>query len=233
MKKTVLALAVAAAFVPSLAMAEAGDIVVRLRAVHINPDVDSSLGKYTNKNVGAVLNQGAELDVESNTIPEIDFSYYITKNIAAELILATGTKHDVKIVKAAGSVLGNQNLGEVNLLPPTLTLQWHFMPDQMFDPYVGAGINVTKFMDNSLATSKVVPGLPIRIDHWSVGPAIQAGFDINLKDGWLINADIKKAWIDTDVEINARAVTGIPGYKKIDDLDIDPWVFGLGIGKKF
>ncbi|MCX7628485.1 MAG: outer membrane beta-barrel protein [Methylophilaceae bacterium] len=228
MRKTVLALAIAAVFAPSFAMAEAGDFVVRLRATHINPSEDSSLGKYTNQNVGPVLSQGAELKVDSNTIPEIDFSYYITKNIAVELILATGTKHDVSITKAAGSTLGNQNLGEVNLLPPTLTVQWHFMPDQMFDPYVGVGLNVTKFMDNSLATTKGIPGLPIRVDHWSVGPAIQAGFDVNLKDGWLINADIKKAWIDTDVEINAGA-----GYRKIDELDIDPWVFSLGVGKKF
>ncbi len=228
MKKALLALAVAAAFAPALAMAEAGDIVVRVRAAHINPDVDSDLGKYTNRNVGAVLNQGAELDVDSNTIPEIDFSYYITKNIAAELILATGTRHDVHIVKAAGSTLGNQNLGEVNLLPPTLTLQWHFMPDQTFDPYVGAGLNITKFMDNSLATTKGVAGLPIRIDHHSFGGAIQAGFDVNLKDGWLVNADIKKVWIDTDVEINAGT-----GYVKIDELNINPWVFGIGVGKKF
>ncbi len=228
MKKALLALAVTAAFAPALAMAEAGDIVVRVRAAHINPDVDSDLGKYTNRNVGAVLNQGAELDVDSNTIPEIDFSYYITKNIAAELILATGTRHDVHIVKAAGSTLGSQNLGEVNLLPPTLTLQWHFMPDQTFDPYVGAGLNITKFMDNSLATTKGVAGLPIRIDHHSFGGAIQAGFDVNLKDGWLINADIKKVWIDTDVEINAGT-----GYVKIDELNINPWVFGIGVGKKF
>ena len=41
MKKTLLALAVAAALVPSLAMAEAGDIVVRLRATHISADEGS------------------------------------------------------------------------------------------------------------------------------------------------------------------------------------------------
>lgn len=231
MKKTLLALAVAAAFAPTLALAEAGDIVVRVRAAHINPSEDSSLGRFTSKNVApapGVFAAGAELAVDSNTIPEIDFSYYITKNIAVELILATGTKHDVSVTKSAGVGIGNQNLGEVNLLPPTLTVQWHFMPDQMFDPYVGAGINVTKFMDNSLATTKGLVGLPIRIDHHSFGGAIQAGFDVNLKDGWLINADLKKVWIDTDVELNAGA-----GYVKIDELDIDPWVFGIGFGKKF
>ena len=79
-----------------------------------------------------------------------------------------------------------------------------------------------------VAGAKRVPGLPIRVDHSSFGPALQAGFDVNLKDGWLINADVKKVWIDTDVHLNAGA-----GYVKIDSLDINPWVFGLGVGKKF
>lgn len=231
MKKTALALLIAAAFAPSLAMAEAGDWVVRVRAAHISPDEDSSLGKKVAQNVqSGLMSTGAELKVDSNTIPEIDISYYITKNIAAELILATGSRHDVSITKAgAGAAIGNQNLGSVNVLPPTLTLQWHFMPDQTFDPYVGAGINYTRFMDNSLNTrSGALAPLPIRVDRNSWGAALQAGFDVNLKDGWLVNADIKKVWIDTDVKLNAGA-----GYVKIDSLDINPWVFGIGVGKKF
>ena len=123
MKKSLIALAVVATLAPSFAMAEAGDIVVRLRATHIRANEDSDLGKYVNQNVGAVISPGAELKVDSNTIPEIDFSYYITKNIAAELILATGTKHDVSVIKdtnAAGATVRNQDIGSVNLLPPTL-----------------------------------------------------------------------------------------------------------------
>ncbi len=164
--------------------------------------------------------------MSSNTIPELDISYYVTKNIALELILALGTKHDVNIHKngdVGQAYAGKYALGEVNLLPPTLTAQWHFMPDQTFDPYVGAGINYTIFMDNGLRFDPA--NLPIRIERDSFGPALQAGFDINLKDGWLINADVKKLWIDTDVKFK--------GIGKIDELDIDPWVVGIGIGKKF
>jgi outer membrane protein len=228
MKKTLLVLAVAAAIAPTLAMAEAGDIVVRLRGAYVSPDEDSKLGSTSAAaGLGANVSSGAKLAVDGNTIPEIDFSYYITKNIAAELILAVGTRHDVSI-KGNTAALGNQPLGSVNLLPPTLTLQWHFMPDQTIDPYLGAGVNYTLAMDRNLATTKVAPGLPIRIDRNSVGLAFQAGVDVNLKDGWLINADIKKAFINTDVKINAGA-----GFVKIDDLDIDPWIFGIGIGKRF
>jgi outer membrane protein len=238
MKKTVMVLAMAAAFAPTLAMAEAGDIVVRLRATNINPQESSSLGQDTDKAYGAGTaaavygSANANLEVDSNTIPEIDFSYYITKNIAAELILAVGTRHDVS-VSGSGGVLSKRGLGSVNLLPPTLTAQWHFMPDQMFDPYVGAGVSYIRAMDNSLAASVGALKLPIRIDTSMWGPAIQAGFDVNLQDRWLVNFDVKKIWFDTDVHLNAAAA-GLPaGYKKIDSLDIDPWVISVGVGKKF
>jgi outer membrane protein len=234
MKKSLLVLAIAAAFAPVLAQAEAGDWVVRARAVNVSPNEDSELGKTVNAATGATtMSPGAELAVDNNWIPEVDISYYITKNIAAELILALGTRHDVDVKGDALATVGNQNLGSVNLLPPTLTLQWHFNPDQMVDPYVGAGINYTYMLDKKLSfSSGPLAGNDIKIESDSWGYALQAGVDVNLKDGWLINADVKYVTIDTDVK--ARLGGGNTGaWTKIDDLDINPWVFGLGIGKKF
>ena len=216
MKKTLLALAVAAALVPSLAMAEAGDIVVRVRATHIAPDESSKLGTTTS----TFGDPAAHLSVDSNTIPEIDFSYYITKNIAAELILATGTRHTV-----TANVLGTAtDLGKVNLLPPTLLAQWHFNPDQTFDPYVGAGVSYVRAMDNNLNLGPT----PITIDRNNWGVALQAGLDYNLENKWLFNVDVKKMWFDTTVKADLGS-----GYTKIDQLDIDPWVVSVGFGKKF
>ena len=113
MKKSLLVLAVVAAFAPVLAQAEAGDIVVRLRATHVSPDVSSNLGAQTTAANLAGLNltgadvygsESAKLEVGNNTIPELDISYYITKNIAAELILALGTRHDVNVSGTGGAL---------------------------------------------------------------------------------------------------------------------------------
>ena len=241
MKKSLLVLAIVAAFAPVLAQAEAGDIVVRLRATHVSPDVSSKLGAQTDAtfpgnysttsvpySTALYGSTGAQLQVDSNTIPEIDFSYYFTKNIAAELILAFGTRHDVN-VSSAGAVA--KALGSVNLLPPTLTGQWHFMPDQTFDPYVGAGLAYVRAMDNGLSASSSTTGAfiaPIRIDRNNFGTVLQAGFDVNLQDKWLVNFDVKKVFVGTNVELNLGS-----GFKKIDSLDIDPWVVSVGFGKKF
>lgn len=208
-----------ALMVPAVAMAEAGDWVIRARAVNVSPNEDSRLGDYTNSLLGA--GAGSKLEVSDKVIPELDISYYVTKNIALELVLALGTRHNVGIKGANG--VASESLGSVNLLPPTLTAQWHFRPDQTFDPYVGAGVNYTRFMDNGLHSDQL--NQDIRVERNSWGPALQAGFDYNLGDGWLINADVKYIWIDTDVKLK--------NGPKIDSLDINPWVVGFGFGKRF
>lgn len=234
MKKSLIVLATLAALGAQTAYAQKGDFVVRLRATNLSPQESSKLGETTDKAYGGTPfpastlygSSTANLKVDSNTIPELDLSYYLTDNIALELILALGSKHKVSI-DTAGAV--NQNLGTVNALPPTLTAQWHFRPDQTFDPYAGAGVSYVRFMDNGLrANAPGVGSFPIRVESSTWGPALQAGFDVNFDNGWLINFDVKKIWIETDVKLDLGT-----GYRKIDSLDIDPLVVSVGFGKKF
>ncbi|MCF8183087.1 MAG: outer membrane beta-barrel protein [Limnohabitans sp.] len=207
MQKSLITILVAGLMAPALSFAEKGDIVVRARVTHVAPDESSHLDSSI----------GDRLEVNSNTIPEIDFSYYFTKNIAAELILAVGSRHDVNI-GGSGANAGAK-LGSINLLPPTLTAQWHFNPDQTIDPYVGAGMSYIRAMDRNLNLDTT----GITVERNMFGPVLQAGADYNLPNKWLVNFDVKKIWFSTDVSTTT----------KIDNLDIDPWVVSFGVGKKF
>ena len=228
-------MALLSAFAPMVPQPEAGDIVARLRATNVNPNTNSKLGEITDAaDVGFSSealygDSNANLQVGKNTIPELDISYYLTKNIAAELILAVGTRHSVSVSPGTGAVAAD--LGKVNLLPPTLTAQWHFNPDQTIDPYVGAGAAFVLGLDRKLtadATAADLSTYPIRIDRSAFGGVLQAGFDVNLQDKWLINFDVKKIWVNTDVKLDLGS-----GYTKIDNLDLNPLVVSIGIGKKF
>lgn len=205
-------LAAALCFTATVATAQqrtgksAGDWLIRGRAIAVIPDESSTI---------TVI--GGTAKVDEAYMPELDFSYFFTDSIAAELILAT-TKHDVS---AVGTALGDVDLGDVWLLPPTLTLQYHFAPKSALSPYVGAGLNLTLFY-NSDAPGGTVTDINYKN---SVGPALQAGIDFQMNDEWLLNFDVKKIWLNTDVALNGGAITG--------DVDIDPWVIGIGFGTRF
>ncbi|HJV05899.1 MAG TPA: OmpW family outer membrane protein, partial [Chromobacteriaceae bacterium] len=130
MKK--LALAAMIGLISASAFAAQGDILARFRVINVNPDVSTS-------NTSAAHSLGLGLsdlktDVKDDTVPELDFTYMITNNIGAELILGT-SRHKVD------TTLGN--IGKVSVLPPTLTLQYHFAPEATFRPYAGVGVNYT------------------------------------------------------------------------------------------
>lgn len=203
MKKLALAALIAAMAAP--AFAAQGDILARFRVVQVNPDAS-----WSNGAVGAAVGL-AGVEPDNQVIPEFDFTYMITNNIGAELILGTA-RHKVTSNKG--------DLGKVSLLPPTLTLQYHFAPEATFRPYVGAGINYTRFYDNDLKYGAA----DLDIDKNSWGGALQVGADYAINKDYFINVDVKKIWIKTDVSLNGAAV---------GELKINPWVFGLGIGTKF
>ncbi len=177
---------------------------VRLRAISIDPDEESTL-------VGIAGNA----EVDSKITPELDISYFFTKNISAELILATA-RHEAEVQDGAGIT----KLGDVGVLPPTLLAQYHFLTDSKFQPYVGAGLNYTMFYDVDKG-----PGLDRVTYDDNFGYALQAGFDLMKDEHWGLNVDVKRIFLNTDVSVNNGAITG--------DVDLDPWVFGVGITYRF
>jgi outer membrane protein len=204
MKKTFAALALCACCSLTAPTAQAGfdphNWQLRLRAIDVNPS-ESSKGTIAGK-----------ATVDAAVMPELDISYFFTDQFSLELILAT-SKHSV------GWLPGGLNLGDVWVLPPTLTAQYHFLSDQKLSPYLGAGINYTIFYNGD-------PGTFNSVEYKNgFGYALQAGADYKLDDHWMLNADVKKIFLNTDVSVNNGAVRA--------DVDLDPWVFGLGVGYRF
>ena len=156
-------------------------------------------------------NTGLGLSVNNKTFPELDISYFINKNVAVELILTVPQEHTLN-----STVVGS-DIGTLSQLPPTLLVQYHFDASG-FKPYVGAGINYTKFSSVNLT----VPGADV--DRNSVGAALQVGVDIPLSGNMYLNFDLKKVYIGTDVSI---AGVNQGSFK------VDPVLFGMGVGWRF
>ena len=188
---------------------EAGTFMIRARAIGVIPEDNSS-------SISAI---GGHVSATAQAAPELDFSYFLTDNVALELIGAT-TRHEVR---ATGTAVGNVDVGSVWALPPTLTLQYHFMPHSAFSPYIGAGVNVTFWYGESAANPPVT--------HFSVGngigPAIQAGIDYNFSGHWFANLDVKQIFLNTDAHVDALGTT-VKAHTALD-----PLVVGMGIGYRF
>jgi len=199
-----------------------GDILLRVRAIDVMPNDSSS---EVTSAAGAAV-PGSEVSVNSAASVEADVSYMFTSNIGLELIAAT-TSHTVTdngiVVNALG--LSGDVIGVTGVLPPTLTLQYHFRPSTGVRPYVGVGINYTVFYKEKSG----INGIALKIDN-SVGAAAQAGLDWDINKMWFVNLDLKYIDMSTTATLS-DAATGATAYTT--DVKINPWVLGLGIGTTF
>ena len=192
------------AFVPK----EAGHIMLQMRVTDVAPDA----GNAITTSAGAAT--GLNADVSDSYVPTLGIDYFFTDHVAAELVLGTSYHK----VKATGTGV-NVEAYDTWVIPPVLTLQYHFAPKARFSPYVGAGVNYMIFY-----SGKNKNGFTTKLDD-GFGAALQAGFDYGLGGRWSANVDVKKVFFNTKASINGGALTS--------SVDLDPWVVSAGVGYKF
>jgi len=206
-----------ASILPNVASAGSGDLQIRLRGIGVLPTAESNGIQPTLGN--------SRLRAGNSVMPELDFTYFFTDNVAAELILAT-TRHQIE---GRGGIANLGNAASAWLLPPTLTLQYHFNPGGDFQPYVGAGLNYTIFYGEDADGALVNAVGATRVEaESSIGLAVQAGLDYKLADNLFLNLDVKYVRISSDVTLRTANI----GVQRTT-LDINPVIVGFGIGYRF
>lgn len=216
--KTISTLAVLLATASATpAFAEAGDTFVRVRGIMVAPNENST-------GITPAF-PTEEVSVNNSIMPEVDITHMVTNNVGFELIAAT-TKHSVSGTSGTTGSIGK--LASTWVLPPTLTVQYHFAPQGKIRPYVGAGVNWTLFYSEKASNGleAAVGPTNVKLDS-SFGWAVQAGVDVPLNDRMFLNFDVKYIDIDTD----ARLRTTAAGTQRVG-VSLDPLVFGVGLGFK-
>jgi len=159
------------------------------------------------------------IHVNDKWIPELDLEYFFTRHWSSELVLTYPQSQTVTVER---SVLGGPaDIGTFKHLPPFLMAKYNFLPDQVFQPYVGAGVNLTLISNVDLNVPTVGP---LKLNSSSVGPALQAGFDWRVARHWFVNADVKWAKLGSDVDA---------GGTRVSHVNLDPLVLSVGIGYRF
>ncbi|HEX2843458.1 OmpW/AlkL family protein [Hyphomicrobium sp.] len=204
-----VAVGMGALVAPAAAGSESGNFMVRVQGTVVDPDSSAKVS------AGGARLAGADAEVDTEVLPTLTLSYFFNKNIALELFCCFAKLE----AEGKGSINGT-DLGDFWVFPPALTLQYHFDQFGALKPYVGAGLQYIHFFNEGRSDL----GAKIDLDD-AVGFTLQAGVDVSLGEGWYLNADVKKTFIETDASWGA---TGIKA-----DVDIDPWIFSLGVGYRF
>jgi len=217
---------VALALAAPLAQAhQAGDFIIRSGAITTAPNESSGDLKLDGAKVS-----GTKATLDSDTQLGLAFAYMLTDHIGLELLAATPFKHTVGVKGLGGGLDGK--LADIKQLPPTLSLQYYPMDAaSKFQPYAGVGLNYTLFFDEDLSSARKQQGFSNMKLQDSVGLAGQLGMDYMVTDNLLVNAAVWYVDIDTKATIDGPTALGV-GKTKVD-VDVDPWVYMVGIGYKF
>lgn len=203
-----LAAAMALAAAPAMAQSK-GDWTLGVGVHAVDPKSDA--GDLN----GAALGLGAlPTKVDSDVKPTITFEYFIADNVGIEVLGALPFKHEI-------SIDGVGKVGETKQLPPVVSLQYHFANSSKVTPFVGLGVNYTKFF--STDSKGALAGTKLKLeDSW--GLAAHAGLDFALSDKGALRVDLRWADIDTKVKVDGA---------KLGTAKVDPLVYGVAYVFKF
>ncbi len=159
------------------------------------------------------------VDVDDGTSLTLSGTYMFSKNWAFDVLASWPFNHDIEL--AVNGVAAK--IAETDHLPPTFSIQYHFMPDATWLPYAGLGVNWTTFFNTDTISDLSSQGIELDLDD-SIGLAAQVGADFALNDRWLINVDLRWINIETDATLDGDAVGTV---------EIDPWVYSINLGYRF
>ena len=162
---------------------------------------------------------GADAESGDATTLLLTYERLITPQIGIELVLGIPPK--IK-ARATGTVafLGDDVLSAQNV-SPTVFAVYHFGESgSMWRPYLGAGINFTRFVS---IKSKLAPSVTMSD---SIGWAVEAGVDYALSSQWGLFGSV--AALQVKSKIVASGVTVLQ-----TTIDFRPIVYSVGVAYRF
>jgi len=195
---------------------QAGDLILRAGVAGVLPDGDGGTHPAA---------AGPNVEAGDGWSLGLTATWMATNNIGVGVLAAWPFEHDIE---TKGGLAGTGDAGEIKHLPPTVTMQYHFNTTSKLHPYIGAGINYTNFFSEDTNPAGVLSGGSLKLDD-SWGLALEIGADYELQNNWLVSAQVWYIDIDTDATVSGLGAPLDASF----NVEIDPWVVMLGVGKKF
>ena len=173
------------------------------------------------------------LEVDRAASMTFGATYMFNENWGIDILGAMPFTHDIRAIVDTPDESGSMKIGDVKQLPPTISVQYHFTTEGPFDPYLGIGLNYTRFYDEKLISDMADEGVTdICLDD-SLGFAAQAGGEWALNENWLFNVNVRYLDISTKASLHGDAFIDGAGDLNLGDLGVGPWMYSANIGYQF
>ena len=159
---------------------------------------------------------GADASVNDDWSLTGSFAYGFNDNFSVELWSGLANfEHEV-------SIDGLGTVASVEHRPTTLGLNYHFMADSSFRPFVGIGYGWVSVSGER--TQGALAGLDISGSNAN-GVSLVLGADYYVNDSFFVRADVRKLDFDTEVTVETLGDVGTA--------EVDPLVYGISAGFRF
>ncbi len=161
---------------------------------------------------GPYVPAGVNIKLKDVVTVYVAYVRKLTDHFSVEL--AFGQPPLTKTVGKGPATLGSvpfngQTIVTARWLAPSLLLNYNFFEDSApLRPFIGAGINYTKFYSRqSTAAGNAIAGGPTSISLTSsVGPAVTLGLVYKFTRHFSVHASVNAAEVDTDLTANTAGV---------------------------
>ena len=154
------------------------------------------------------------IDIDGGPAPTLSATWHVNDNWGVEL-RGAADKFNHRVRGPDGKI------GTIEQQPVALSGQYHFgQPDMTFRPFVGLGVYESNISDEDIAQGGDHVGLDT--PRGAIGTV---GVDVNITPTWFARADARY--------MRARSDVNVAGQPTGEELKLDPWTVGIGLGARF
>ncbi len=155
---------------------------------------------------------GQDLDISDENGFYYGVGYIFHDKLGLELSGTEKFEHDLALENAGG-------IGSADRMPVNLMLNFYPLggTDNKVQPYIGAGVNYTRFSGEDTVLNDV------QIDD-SWGATGQIGVDLAITDNLMLNGFANYADVDADIDLNGN---------RVGEAEVDPVTIGGGVTLRF
>lgn len=236
-------------------------IMVRIGAAYVEPDSNALSTRQrfiaddptTDPIEEVPIDVGVDIDLDDDTTWYISIAWKPLEHFGLELYHYDDASHDATLHSDAfvrRDFLGDftADIGDFDTDTTSLLFNWYPLgPNCLIQPYVGIGAAYLDIDQDWLRpvfgrdASGNRRGLITFGSDFSWTAQIGVDFNFGLENTWQINASAMYVDASPNINIGFDTETLVPGFgdsvilpvRIRHDLDVDPWMFNLGVGYKF